>query len=116
MNNEYLILPSKPDTGPRVEIGRSFSFKLNMGNYESRDFFCSQKAECKIEDSERVSQALHDFCKSQVMRAVREYRKRPSKPQSLHIRLRSRMLRSLSVRAGLDRPSDDYNQLKARIG
>ena len=116
MSNEYLILPSKPDTGPRVEIARSFSFKLNMGNYESRDFFCSQKAECKIEDSERVSQALHDFCKSQVMRAVREYREEAQQaPISTHPAAKSNAA-EFERRKGLDRPSDDYNQLKARIG
>ena len=97
MNNEYLILPSKPDTGPRVEIARSFSFKLNMGNYESRDFFCSQKAECKIEDSERVSQALHDFLQvPSDARCPRIPGRGPASPNLLHIRLRSRMLRSLS--------------------
>jgi hypothetical protein len=58
-----------------VEIARSFSYKLNMGNYESRDFFCSQKAECKPEDAEATSDALHDFCKKQVLRAVDSYRR-----------------------------------------
>lgn len=58
----------------RVEIARSFSFKLNMGNYESRDFFCSQKAECALEDAENVADALHAFCKSQVLKAVNDYK------------------------------------------
>lgn len=58
-----------------IEIARSFSYKLNMGNYESRDFFCSQKAECKPEDAEATSDALHDFCKKQVLRAVDSYRR-----------------------------------------
>jgi hypothetical protein len=57
-----------------AEIARSFSFKLNVGNYESRDFFCSQKAECKLKDSERISEALHEFCKVQVMKDVNAYR------------------------------------------
>lgn len=56
-----------------IEIVRSFSYKLNVGNYESRDFFASQKAECRPQDAERVSQALHDFCKRQVLEAVRQY-------------------------------------------
>jgi hypothetical protein len=62
-----------------VEIARSFSFKVNAERYdprlkyESRDFFCSQKAECRMEDADRVSDALHTFCKSQVMKAVNEY-------------------------------------------
>lgn len=62
------------DPSPFVEIVRSFSYKLNAGNYESRDFFCSQKAECLALDAERVSRLLHDFCKQEVMRAVREWK------------------------------------------
>jgi len=57
----------------RVEIARSFAFKLNCGNYESRDFFCSEKAECDIAEADAVSDRLYAFCKTQVMRAVREY-------------------------------------------
>lgn len=71
-----LKLPAKI-TG-RVEIARSFSFKLNCGNYESRDFFASQKAECAIEDAEEVSAALHGFCKRQVLQAVQEYQHQAS--------------------------------------
>lgn len=57
-----------------VEIARSFSYRLNVGGYEHRDFFCSQKAECRAEDAERVSEQLHGFCKSQVIKAVNEYK------------------------------------------
>ena len=63
-----------------VEIARSFSYKLNVGNYESRDFFCSQKAECKPEDAEKVSESLADFCKEEVVRAVNKY-KQSTTPQ-----------------------------------
>lgn len=58
----------------RVEIARSFSYKLNCGNYESRDFFCSQKAECDAADADRISEALYQFCKRQVLRDLDEYR------------------------------------------
>lgn len=59
-----------------MEIARSFSFKLNVGNFESRDFFCSQKAECEDPaDAEKLAEALHAFCKTQVLKAVSEYRK-----------------------------------------
>jgi hypothetical protein len=57
-----------------VEIVRSFSFKLNVGNYESRDFFCSQKAECKASEAEQVSAALYQFCKNEVLKAVNQFR------------------------------------------
>lgn len=62
----------------RVEIARSFSYKLNCAShggaqYESRDFFCSQKAECLVADAPEVSSALYHFCKAQVLESVRDY-------------------------------------------
>jgi hypothetical protein len=57
-----------------TEIVRSFAYKVNAGNYESRDFFCSQKAECKIEDAEKTSALLYEFCKTQVLNAVRAWK------------------------------------------
>lgn len=69
---EHIIKSPVRITG-RVEIVRSFSFKLNVGQYESRDFFCSQKAECAAEDMEEIGDAVYQFCKSQVMKSVRDY-------------------------------------------
>jgi hypothetical protein len=65
--------PSPPT--PTVEVVRSFSWKLNVGNYESRDFFCSQKAECPASEAAEVSEHLHAFCKSQVLKALNQYLK-----------------------------------------
>jgi hypothetical protein len=45
-----------------------------VGNYESRDFFCSQKSECKWKDAETVSEALYLFCKNEVLKSVNEFR------------------------------------------
>ncbi len=67
-------MQGKDNNQPLTEIARSFSYKLNVGNYESRDFFCSQKSECAWEDAEAVSKALHEFCRKQVLAAVAEYR------------------------------------------
>lgn len=67
------LIPRELPPALRVEVARSFSYKLNCGNYESRDFFCSQKAECNAEDAEYISERLYQFCKSQVLAAVREY-------------------------------------------
>lgn len=61
-----------------IEVTRSFSYKLNVERYdpsvrfESRDFFCSQKAECKPINAETISNQLYKFCKSEVMKAVHE--------------------------------------------
>ena len=68
------LLVAEPKLSGKIEIVRSFSYKLNTGNYESRDFFCSQRAECKPAEAERVSELLYDFCKRQVMKAVQQYR------------------------------------------
>ncbi len=69
---ELIIKPQVRITG-RVEIARSFAFKMNVGNYESRDFFASQKAECEAHEAEEISAALYAFCKKQVLQAVAEY-------------------------------------------
>lgn len=71
MKDDSLIL--KPKVAQRVEVVRSFAFKVNLGNYQSADFFCSQKSECSADDQEEVSAALYMFCKGQVMRSARQF-------------------------------------------
>jgi hypothetical protein len=63
-----------------VTICRSFSYKLNLeniigaaGRYESRDFFASQSSQCKEKDAETTSEALYQFCKKDVIKAVNAY-------------------------------------------
>jgi hypothetical protein len=73
MSDGALILKADHKPIVRVEIARSFSYKLNAGNYESRDFFCSEKAECAVEDAAEVSAALFAFCRAEVLKAVKEY-------------------------------------------
>lgn len=70
---ELIIKPEVRITG-RVEIVRSFSYKLNVGKYESRDFFCSQKAECAAEDAEVIGDLVYQFCKRQVFASVKQYK------------------------------------------
>lgn len=57
-----------------VEICRSFGYKLNVGNYESRDFFCSYKTEAPKELEREASQSAYEFCEEEVLAAVKEYR------------------------------------------
>ncbi len=57
-----------------VEICRSFTFKLNTGNYQSCDFFASQKAEVPEKDAVKTSEALYEFCKSEVIASVNAYK------------------------------------------
>jgi hypothetical protein len=76
--DEALVLRTAHKAVARVEIARSFSYKLNVAayggpQYESRDFFASEKSECALEDAAEVSAALYQFCRSEVMKAVNEY-------------------------------------------
>ncbi len=78
---EKLIEAAKQASGtwgrlpPMCEITRSFTFKLNVGNYESRDFFCSQKVTVPLAEAEEASKRVFDFCRKEVMRDVMEYKK-----------------------------------------
>ena len=62
-----------PDPDAMVEVVRSFSYKLNVGNYESRDFFSSQKTRCRQSEAETMSAALYEFCKREVLASVGQY-------------------------------------------
>lgn len=64
---------SKPS--PLVEITRSYSRKLNTGNYTTLDFFCSRKEECLVKDAPVTSARLHGFCQAEVLIAVDAYKK-----------------------------------------
>ena len=61
------------DTPQLVEVARSFTYKYNAGNYESRDFFCSQKAEIPEKDAEKKSEELYEFCRKEVAKSVALY-------------------------------------------
>lgn len=65
---------SKKPKEPMVEVCRSFSYKLNAGNYESRDFFCSAKKEVKEKDMEATSEALYQFCKAETLKSVNQFK------------------------------------------
>jgi tryptophanyl-tRNA synthetase len=66
-----------------VEIARSFSYKLNLGNYQTADFFCSQKAEVPESKAEETSEALYEFCKREVMKSVNSYLEEKSKRKEI---------------------------------
>src|SRR6185503_1139149 len=65
----------------QVEIVRSVSFKLNLGNYQSMDFFCSQKAQCEAIDAGQVSADLYEWCYEQVMESVRDVKAKQAKKE-----------------------------------
>jgi len=67
---------SAPEPTGHVSITRSFSMKLNLGNYESADFFASHRAECAPSDAEEISRSLDEFCKDQVLESIKDFKLR----------------------------------------
>lgn len=57
-----------------VEITRSFSYKLNLGNYQTADFFCSEKGEVPEGEKVEASEKLYKFCEDEVMKSVYGYK------------------------------------------
>jgi len=57
-----------------VEVARSFSRKINLGHYETADFFCSAKEEVLKKDVVKISEALFEFCKDETMKSVYAYK------------------------------------------
>ena len=64
-----------------VSITRSFAFKLNLGNYESADFFCSQTVECEPESAAEASAMAHEFCTEEVGKAIADFKARQTRKQ-----------------------------------
>ena len=77
------MIEEKNNKEQLVEVCRSFSYKMNIpGAYESRDFFCSQKTEVPLEEAEKVSEALYQFCKKQVINSVNKFKQELKDPLS----------------------------------
>ena len=64
------------------EVVRSVSFKLNLGNYQSMDFFCSQKAQCAADEADSVSVDLYDWCYEKVMASVKDVQAKQARKQA----------------------------------
>ncbi len=73
---------NRPQPSGLVEVVRSVSFKLNLGNYQSMDFFCSQKAQCEASQSDEISIDLYDWCYDQVMASVRDVKEKQARKQA----------------------------------
>lgn len=64
-----------------IEIVRSYSEKVNMGNYQTFDSFCSAKCEVDEKEADQKSKELYEFCKEQVKKEIKEYREELEKPK-----------------------------------
>lgn len=62
-----------------MKITRSYSRKLNIGNYQTLDHFCSVEQEIDdtsdVKEMEQASKKLEEFCVKEVERAVEESKK-----------------------------------------
>lgn len=66
--------PLRETSQSTVKITRSFSYKLNVGNYESRDFFCSYSGECAASEAHSAAEDAQQFCVDEVLESVKQYR------------------------------------------
>ena len=68
----------------KIEICRSFSHRINVGNYEHKDSFCSAKIECDINEVEEKSKMLDEIVQREVNKTLAGLTKQPE-PQGLVI-------------------------------
>jgi len=66
-----------------IEIARSFSQKVDIGNYQNVDFFASFKAEVSEEEAIKKSGELFEMAKSEVEKSIREYKSNASLEKGL---------------------------------
>ena len=53
-----------------VHVTRSYSYKNNLGDYSNEEFFCSQTVECPAKDAGKMSEVVHQFCRSEVVKSL----------------------------------------------
>lgn len=59
-----------------IKITRSFSAKVNLGNYENVDISCSAEAIVLKEEMDAASDELYSFCRDQVREEVDAIKRR----------------------------------------
>jgi len=62
-------------TQKNIEIARSYSEKIKIGDYLTADFFMSAKAEVGEKEIEQRSQELYQLCVREVKKSIEEYLK-----------------------------------------
>ena len=77
------VAPEQPIQETRlIGITRSFSYKLNLGDYQSADFFCSQRAECDPSMATELSRDLDQFCQDEVAEAIKSFKLKRARKES----------------------------------
>ncbi len=59
----------------KVVVTASFSYKMNLGNYQTADFHCSQSAECSEYERDIAYSNMFQFCKERVREEVVRFKK-----------------------------------------
>lgn len=67
-------MKKKIKKGKEVEVTRSFSLKINLGNFEMAEFFAAQNAYCAPKDAEKIGEALHEFVKGEVVKSANKFK------------------------------------------
>src|SRR3990167_5004905 len=80
-----------------VEIARSYSEKVNTGNYQSRDLFCSKKLEVPEAEAEQASKDAFEWCYQQVQRDIANLKSKESEPLFEELKERQRTGGTLTV-------------------
>ena len=57
----------------KIEVTRSFSQKIKIGDYLTADFFSSAKAEVPEEEAEKESEKLYAFVRNEVKKSIKAY-------------------------------------------
>lgn len=72
----YIANENVPPRAPSefLYVTRSYSRKVNLGNYESMDLFCSLNLQCNPEDVGVKSEQAVEWCKNQVVADIKRFR------------------------------------------
>ena len=56
-----------------VEVVRSFTRKVNLGNYESADFFCSRREQVPDDEADEASARIAAWCEQQAAESAADF-------------------------------------------
>ena len=60
-----------------IEIARSYSQKVKIGDYLTADYFCSAKAKVAEEKAGEKSKELDELCQREVLKSIEGYLNKP---------------------------------------
>ncbi|HDY66235.1 MAG TPA: hypothetical protein ENH85_00435 [Candidatus Scalindua sp.] len=61
----------------KIEITRSYSQKVKIGDYLTADYFCSAKSEVAEEKAGEKSKELDELCRNEVRKSIEGYLNKP---------------------------------------